>query len=96
MAGSMNWTGMEALIEAVKTTKTNWISAAEEVKNDTTQKLRDSYAGHAAETTEEKMDAEIKKASNYFDSVAEDLSKILAEQKAAWEEQERKATNSVQ
>ena len=96
MAGSMNWTGMENLIDAVDKTKNDWINAAESIKMDTINKLGEGYSGTAAETTSTKIDEIKKEATRFFDEVASQLSKKLSEQKAAWEEQERKAQNSVE
>ena len=55
-----------------------------------------AYAGKAADATAAKMDEVISAAKNYFDTVADEISKKLAEQKAAWEDQEAKAQSSVE
>lgn len=96
MAGSMNWTGMEELISAVDKAKQDWTSTAESIKSEAVKKLGEGYTGNAAETTTSRMDAVIKEASNFFDEVGTQLSNKLAEQKAAWEEQEKKAQASAQ
>ena len=96
MAGSMNWTGMEELIDTVEQKKQDWIRSAEELKKDAVNKLSEGYTGSAADTTSAKMDKIIKDATNYFDEVGRKLSTKLAEQKRAWEEQERKSQESVE
>lgn len=96
MAGSMNWTGMEELISAVEQAKQSWIADAESLKTEAVNKLGEGYTGNAAETTTNKMDSIIKEATNYFDEVGRDLSNKLAEQKRAWEEQEKKAQASAE
>jgi hypothetical protein len=96
MAGSMNWTGMEELIETVEQTKQEWVRTAEDLKTSAVNKLNEGYTGTAAETTANKMDEIIKKATNYFEEVGRELSNKLAEQKRAWEDQERKAQASVE
>ncbi len=96
MAGSMNWTGMEELIAAVDQAKQDWTSTAESLKTEAVNKLGEGYTGNAADTTANKMDSIIKEATNYFDEVGRELSNKLAEQKRAWEEQERKAQESAE
>lgn len=96
MAGQMNWTGMEDLISTVESTKNEWTQAAENIKTDVINKLGEGYTGNAAETTTNRMNEYIKQASNYFDEVGTELSNKLAEQKRAWEEQEKKAQNSAE
>ena len=96
MAGSMNWTGMEELISAVDQAKQDWIRDAEALKTEAVNKLGEGYTGNAADTTASKMDSIIKEATNYFDEVGRELSSKLAEQKRAWEEQEKKAQASAE
>ena len=96
MAGSMNWTGMEDLISAVNTAKTEWTTQAEVIKDRTIAKLGEGYTGNAAETTEKRMSEEIKRGSDFFEEVASKISAKLIEQKRAWEAQERKSQQSVE
>ena len=96
MAGSMNWTGMEDLIGAVNTAKSEWNTQAEVIKSRVVAKLGEGYTGTAAETTERRMTEEIKKGSDFFEEVSLKISEKLAEQKRAWEEQERRSQQSVE
>ena len=96
MAGAMNWTGMENLISAVDQAKNEWTRTAESIKTEAVNKLNDGYTGNAAETTTNRMDNVIKTASAFFDEVGAEISQKLAEQKKAWEEQERKAQASAE
>ena len=96
MAGSMNWTGMDELKSAVEQARDDWTSTADAIKTEAVNKLNEGYTGNAAETTATKMDEVIKTAKNFFDQVAVDIANKLAEQKSAWEDQEKKAQSSVE